>query len=539
MRAPSSPLQAFGLCRSPAIAAGIVLPLLLAMGGSPRAQTLSPTEQIRALQEQINQLQRAVDKLGAAQAQSADQAKAAEAQAKQAQTQAAQAQSKVEEHIPPRPAVTASGAPYPAKGEPPGIHFDIGGQDFQVYGRAHVSGVAFNEGGLKGGTEIESNQSILGFRTARQLAAAPDDLTFIAQAEGEIAFANSPTLKNTFGFRDSFVGFQGSNWGTAAVGKLNTPYKSAQLRIDPLTNTLGDIRALFANTGGDNRVEFSVRAPHALWYISPEILTPVGSLHASVLFSPGQNPGNANQDFAFGENICAGAAPGPQGPFSSGTGQAGMAGAVGSGRGDCTDGSFGDLVSAEARWQHAGWLVDASYELHSGTNRTGDESGTLGVPPFPGSVAVHDESGVQVFFGRDWGNGWKTYLGFDSLNRSDAAKTFNERTKMDYLATVSWQATPDDKLALNYVHATSTPGDPAFFFRNNNHADMWALGYFHNFLPDLKIFAVGGMTINGQTAHYDLGAGGIAQPILARNADNTVFTGKTLYAVQLGIEYGF
>jgi predicted porin/outer membrane murein-binding lipoprotein Lpp len=493
--------------------------------------------QIRALQDQINRLQRAIDELKASQAQSAAQAKAAEDRAAQAEVKASQAQSTVAAQTPPRPAVTAAGTPYPAEGSPPGIHFNVAGQDFQFYGRPHVSVIGYNQGN-KGGVEIESNQSVFGFRTARQIWAAPGDLTFIAQAEGEIAIANSPTLKNTVGYRDTFVGFRSSEWGTIALGKHNTPYKNALLAIDPFTNTLGDARALFGNTGGDNRVEFSLRAPHAAWYISPPLHTGFGTLQGSVLFSPGQNASSVNQDFAFGENICAGATPGPAGPFSSGTGQPGSGGS-GSGRGDCNDGGFGNLASAEVHWTDNGWLLSTAFEYHDGVNRLGDESGVPGVAPFPGSVGVHNEYGIQVIAGRDWGNGWKTYVGFDALNRTGAAAAFNERTKKDFLATASWMVAPKDKLAASYVHATNTPGDPAFFPSNNNHADHWALGWFHYLLPQLQIFSVAAMTVNGQTAHYDVGAGGVAQPILSRKADNEVFTGKTLYGVQLGVDYSF
>ena len=44
---------------------------------------------------------------------------------------------------------------------------------------------------------------------------------------------------------------------------------------------------------------------------------------------------------------------------------------------------------------------------------------------------------MQVLAGKDWG-GLQTYLGFDSLNRQDATPEFNERTKMDFLASVAW-----------------------------------------------------------------------------------------------------
>jgi predicted porin len=518
-----------------------LLAAALTFSGGSSAQAQATDAQIKALQDQINQLQRAINELKANQAQSAAQAKAAQDQAKAADEKAAaaaaqanQAQTVVSATVPPRPAVTALGTPYPAEGTPPGIRFNVAGQEFQLYGKAHLSAIAYNQGN-KGGWEIESNQSYLGFRTAREISS---NLSFIAQIEGEFSMANSPTLKDTFGYRDTFVGFRSSQWGIIAGGKHNTPYKSALLAIDPFYNTLGDARALFGNTGGDNRVEFSLRAPHAVWYIAPETKTAFGTVGGSVLLSPGQNASSVNQDFAFGENICAGATPGPAGPFSSGTGQPGSGGS-GSGRGDCNDGGFGNLASAEVHWTNAGWLLSTAFEFHDGTNRLGDESGDPAVAPFPGTVGVKNEWGVQVLGGRDWGNGWKTYLGFDSLNRSDVTAEFNERSKMDFLAATSWQFLPKHKVAASYVHATNTPGDPAFFPSNNNHADHYAVGYFYNLLPELQLFSVAAMTVNGQTAHYDVGASGVAQPILSRKADNTVFTGKTIYGLQFGLDYSF
>jgi predicted porin/outer membrane murein-binding lipoprotein Lpp len=498
--------------------------VLLAAGSPAGAAT---DADIKALQNQIDGLQRAINQLKADQAQSAAQAKAAE-------ERAAQAEATVVQEAGPRPLVTATGAPYPAQGKPPGLHFTLGGQDWQLYGRPHISVIAYNQA-VKGGIQIESNQSLLGLRTARYIG---PDLNMVAQIEGEFAFANSPTLKDTFGYRDTFLGFQGASWGTFAAGKHNTPYKNALIQIEPLYNTLGDVRALFGNTGGDNRVEFSLRAPHAAWYISPPVKTGLGTVGGSVLFSPGQNASSVNQDFAFGENICAGATPGPAGPFSSGTGQPGSGG-TGSGRGDCNDGAFGNLASGEVHWTNAGWLISAAFEYHEGVNRLGDESGVVGVAPFPGSVGVHNETGVQVIAGRDWGNGFKTYVAFDSLNRSGADRRFNERTKKDFALMASWQVTPKDRFGADYAHATNTPGDPAFFPSNNNHADNFGVGYFRTLVPGLQLFSVAAMTVNGKTAHYDVGASGVAQPLLARGADNTVFTGKTLYGIQFGADWQF
>ena len=162
--------------------------LMLQSGGSALAQTATDAK-IKALEDQVNQLQRSINELKASESQSAAQAKAA---ADQARAAAAQAQSAASQVAPPPPPVTALGTPYPTTGAPPGVHFNVVGQDFQVYGRAHVSAFGYNAGGAKGGVEIESNQSYLGFRTARQIWAAPGDLSFIAQSRRRIRGREQP-----------------------------------------------------------------------------------------------------------------------------------------------------------------------------------------------------------------------------------------------------------------------------------------------------------------------------------------------------------
>src|SRR5690348_11511122 len=101
--------------------------LMLQSGGLAMAQTATDAK-IKALEDQVNQLQRSINELKASEAQSAAQAKAAADQAKAA---AAQAQSAASQVAPPPPPVTAVGTPYPTAGAPPGVHFNVAGQDFQ------------------------------------------------------------------------------------------------------------------------------------------------------------------------------------------------------------------------------------------------------------------------------------------------------------------------------------------------------------------------------------------------------------------------
>ncbi len=48
---------------------------------------------------------------------------------------------------------------------------------------------------------------------------------------------------------------------------------------------LGDYRVMIGNTGGDNRVEFGLRASHAIWYESANW----GGASFKAMYSPGQN----------------------------------------------------------------------------------------------------------------------------------------------------------------------------------------------------------------------------------------------------------
>jgi predicted porin len=359
-------------------------------------------------------------------------------------------------------------------------------------------------------------------------------LKLLFQVEGEVAITNSTTVRDAFGFRDSFLGLQSSQWGTVKVGKGDTPYKRALLAIDPLTNTLGDARALFGNTGGDNRVEFSLRAPHAIWYESPEWNSAFGTLQGTLMLSPGQNPDNNNQDWAFGETICAGGNP-ANGPGASGSGQAGIAGAVGSGTGDCNDGGFGTLTSANLTWKNNGYLVSLSGEYHDKANRTGDEAGS--VPA--GSVGARSEYGLQLIAGKDFGT-VKTYVGADILRRDAINNAFNERSKEDYYLNFSWRFTENNVLGANFVYATRTPGDVQFFPQGDNSAEMAAVGVRHFFGKQLSTYVVGGVTDNHKTAHYDLGASALGQPILARGSNQGVaIPGKTIYGFSVGASYVF
>ncbi|MFI5182448.1 MAG: porin, partial [Thermoanaerobaculia bacterium] len=118
---------------------------------------------------------------------------------------------------------------------------------------------------------IATNLSYLGLRGKQPLFT---DFNFVWQLEAGIDISATPGTKNTTSnnsdavngalfSRNSFLGFSGKSWGSLLIGKSETPYKTSTDRLNPFSGMLGDYRVMIGNTGGDNRVEYGLRASHA------------------------------------------------------------------------------------------------------------------------------------------------------------------------------------------------------------------------------------------------------------------------------------
>ena len=103
-------------------------------------------------------------------------------------------------------------------------------------------------------------------------------------------------------FRGTASGFAGKEWGAVMIGKSETPYKTSTDRLNPFSGMLGDYRVMIGNTGGDNRVEFGLRASHALWYESANW----GGASFKAMYSPGQNRDDTSSIVPSSEPDCAG-----------------------------------------------------------------------------------------------------------------------------------------------------------------------------------------------------------------------------------------
>jgi len=416
---------------------------------------------------------------------------------------------------------------------------------------------------------LSTNQSYLGARGSQKLG---EPLSFVYQLEAQIDIAASSGLsesnsnqsnvvKGGLTYRDSFIGFS-TPWGALKFGKTHTPYRNAtNPRMNPFSGMIGDYSVVMGNTGGDNRVEFGTRLENSVWYESPKIY----GFSLAVLYSPGQNRGDASDNLPSGSADCRGGNI----PGSGGTGVPGGAPI------SCNDGAFGDAISASLSYEYAsgGWnfYVTGAYERHWAVNRNSDIYGIYGFPlPDPVShydaLDVADEDawkvGAQVVLPT------RTTVGgfFEDFHRYVAQELQfqNERQRHGVWVTVSQWLTKADSLHAGWAHAFKTPGDPgqhntalkdvgnggfAGGLDADNSADMITAAIKHNFGHDVLVYLAWAYTINAQYAHFDLGAGGRAVTTdchdggLPASGDTTssphCWAGGKLMGVSLGMSARF
>ena len=119
-----------------------------------------------------------------------------------------------------------------------------------------------------------------------------------------------------------------------------------------------------------------------------------------------------------------------------------------------------------------------------------------------------------------------------------------------------------DSASVGWAHAFRAVGDPgqhndvnlptadglAGYASNDNNADMITANYKHKFGPNLTWYTDVATTINGYSAHYDLGAGGRSVTTDSHSAFGGtggllsvphLWTGTTLAGVSTGLQWRF
>lgn len=137
--------------------------------------------------------------------------------------------------------------------------------DFQVYGKGNVSLQHADETG-ESKVELVSNNSRIGVKGSESLT---EGLEAIFQFEYETSIDDGDDGGETFSQRDIYVGLRGEA-GTLLAGRMNTPLKNAQNKVDLFNDLEGDIAYLLA---GENRRSNQVqyRSPVVGEYFSGSI----------------------------------------------------------------------------------------------------------------------------------------------------------------------------------------------------------------------------------------------------------------------------
>ena len=148
-------------------------------------------------------------------------------------------------------AVTALAAAIPA----------VAMADVSIYGRAHVSVDFLDDGADYSETNLSSNASRLGFKGDHEIN---PNLTAFFQIEQQIDFGTDNG--SSFNTRDTFVGLKG-NFGSARMGRFDSPFKAARGPANLFGDQVGDIR----NLTRVGNARFDERYDNTLEYTTPDM----------------------------------------------------------------------------------------------------------------------------------------------------------------------------------------------------------------------------------------------------------------------------
>ncbi len=146
--------------------------------------------------------------------------------------------------------------------------------EVSLYGKANVSIEAVSEDD-DSYSNIQSNASRLGFKGTEKIS---DDLQAIYKMEYEVFVDDGEKSQRTFTQRNIYVGLKGG-FGTALLGRMDTPLKTAQNKVDLFGDLHGDIK---------NRISRNEnREDNTLAYITPEM----GGVTAKLSYMPSEEDG--------------------------------------------------------------------------------------------------------------------------------------------------------------------------------------------------------------------------------------------------------
>jgi predicted porin len=458
---------------------------------------------------------------------------------------------------------------------------------------------------------ISTNTSYLGVRGFQRIPNFPMnfvyqlELGYDLSATPGLKQTNSQVSDNVNGAlfnRNTYIGFASPEFGAIKIGKTTAPYENSTGGFNPFAGQIGDMRVIMGNTGGDNRVEFAPRLEHSIWYESPTI----AGMQFNFLFSPGQNRSTISDNIAAGSSDCTGGNdPTEGGLFPNGCNDGSFSNAISTNL-SYTNGPFYATVAYERHFAvNRQSDIAGIYALPVGGSLAGVPTfnltnvcpvGTVngqGVVCFPNATQlaafnadVADEDAFKVAALYTFSS-TKTTIGgiFEMMHRyvSPLIAFQNERQRNGTWAFLTQELTPQDSISFGWAHAFQAQGElpqhntpttnipvpgtvtncttfasdgvtPIFSNcgavtnANNDSADMITSTYKHKFGQNLTWYTAVAATINGPSAHYDLGAGGRGVTTDCHSAWGAsggliasphCWVGTTLAGVSTGLQWRF
>lgn len=335
-------------------------------------------------------------------------------------------------------AVAAALAPMAAIAEPGNV---------QITGNLNLS-IDYLSGKNNAGNDntdqwnVSSNSSYIRFQGDENLG---NGLKAVWQLTTYVGMGETGPYTNTWTNGNSFVGLNGG-FGTALLGKHDTPFKIVGRKVDLFSDQLGDSRNIISIGNLNNTNEWDLRPDNVMAYITPTF----SGVHGAIAYVTNVGAG------ATKENGCGGAA--------------------------CVD-----AVSALVMYEGGPLMVAGAYEAHNYSNA---------------SSLLQDSSAYRLVAGYSFGD-------FKVTGLYQNARSINTITPGSSGNRNSWGLGGAYKMGANTFKAQFYQADSLDNTDGrNNGADMFALGWDYAMSKRTTAYMVYAKTDNDTNAYFSEAGGG-------------------------------
>jgi len=309
---------------------------------------------------------------------------------------------------------------------------------------------------------------------------------------------------NMINARNMFVGLSGG-FGTALIGRHDTPYKLATGSLDVFADTIADYNSIMGSYAGVNAsgvsaasvgaIGFDQRTNNTVAYLTPNFNGFQGAVgYVADVFPNGDNPSSgANGSWATAPGTYLATAP-------------------------LTGARTGTLTGAQSNdfdaWSLSGTYTNgpiylaAAYEVHS--NATVDAAGQLS-----------DAHAWKVGGTYKW-DPLTVGLMYEKIDQDAAGD------RGAWYLSAKYGVTGNTDIKFAYAHADDTG-----FAGVNNGADMYALGVSHYMSKRTEVYALYAAMNNDTAGMYSLGGAGYG------NTLTTQVAGDDQHSISFGIIHNF